>query len=800
MNGHVQAPGTVDPSLLILLQDSTKAGIFIVGGPGSGKSYVIGHLARSLGVDHAVVLIRSVADASDEPYTAFVPLLGHSVVEAEVFDVVQNFQQYLESIKPPRSSTGLIPRPVVIVEESQQLDEASCFVLHQIALAGQATLVLTLTAGVKSRPGVESLFDSGLFGIKKLAPKNVAEMVSVAKEVLDGAATEITFDMLTRLSGGIPALSVAYLNDQVRNHSLARHGNVWALGPTNISAGGEVEQWTVGMLERFRPEEKEALRFLARHGTCLIADVEESCGASVTRLIDSGLVANREGFLHLSSELLRYSLSSQLSLVGKSSGPDAEDFADNGSKRDDEVHPWEVDSETGLRVLGALAKQGEHLRVRAWTEYLISSAERPEIAEAALLYAANALVEDGSSGEFLAQEIARITARELDTLGSSLPLVQAWQRYKSGDLVKDVLIILNAAGDPVPGEHEKLGERLHTELAATSTGCEPLYQSPRWQVIQAVSRALAGHEAEVRRAVAACLSEMDLTQPVVAAELDLVIGLLNLRSGRLSDAKIAFNSVMARKRVRESGIQLVAESISRWIDCQNDEFGSKNESATGPDRGFLTSLASLYALAADSYQDPSASSRVELRHLATRHQGLGEYVLAAEASVLLLRLEENLGVKGIDWPDGPWYSAADVVSREWNSTFVKALTEAGDNAARLGQIEWTIYALARAVRHPDMVDQPRSKGRVVRRLMALRDLLGPQLLPEIKEAIDLGRLTEREQEIAALVAEGISNQEIARKLTLSRRTVEGHLYRIYSKLGIDDRSQLENFNEGVREI
>lgn len=800
MNGQVQAPGAVDPSLLILLQDPTKAGIFIVGGPGSGKSYVIGHLARSLGVDHAVVLVRSSADASDEPYTAFVPLLGHSIVEAEVFDVVQQFQQYLENIKPPRSSTGLIPRPVVIVEESQQLDEASCFVLHQIALAGQATLVLTLTAGVKSRAGVESLFESELFGIKKISPKNIDEMVSVAKEVLDGAATEITFDMLTRLSGGIPALAVAYLNDQVRNRSLVRHGNVWALGPTKINQGGEVEQWTVGVLERFRPEDKDALRFLALHGTCSIDDVEKSCGVSVTRLIGSGMVTIREGFLHLSSELLGYALSSQLSLVGKSSGPDAEDLADNGSNRDDEVHPWEVDSEEGLGILGALAQQGDHLRVRAWTEYLISSADKPEIAEAALLYAANALVEDSSSGEFLAQEIARIAARESDTLGSAWRLVQAWQRYKSGDLVKDVLIILNAVGDLVPREHVKLGDRLRTELAATSTGCEPLDQSLRWQVIRAVSWALAGHEVEVRRAVAACLSEMDLMQPVLAAELDLVIGLLDLRSGRLSDAKIAFNSVMARKTVRESGIQLVAESISRWIDRQNDEFGSKNTLTTGPDRGFLASLASLYALAADSYQDPSASSRIDLRHFASLHQGRGDYVLAAEASVLLLRLDEDLRVDEIDWPDGPWYSAADVVSREWNSSFVRSLTEAGDEAARLGQIEWVIYALARAVRHPDMVNQPRSKGRLVRRLMALRDLLGSQLLPEIREAIDLGRLTEREHEIAALVAQGISNQEIARKLTLSRRTVEGHLYRIYSKLGIDDRSELENFNEGVREI
>jgi DNA-binding NarL/FixJ family response regulator len=51
-------------------------------------------------------------------------------------------------------------------------------------------------------------------------------------------------------------------------------------------------------------------------------------------------------------------------------------------------------------------------------------------------------------------------------------------------------------------------------------------------------------------------------------------------------------------------------------------------------------------------------------------------------------------------------------------------------------------------------------------------------------------LTVREREIASLVAAGLSNKEIADRLVVSVRTVEGHLYRACIKLDISDREDL----------
>ncbi len=49
-------------------------------------------------------------------------------------------------------------------------------------------------------------------------------------------------------------------------------------------------------------------------------------------------------------------------------------------------------------------------------------------------------------------------------------------------------------------------------------------------------------------------------------------------------------------------------------------------------------------------------------------------------------------------------------------------------------------------------------------------------------------LTQREREILGLVAEGLSNREIADRLTISPRTVENHLAAVYNKLGVASRT------------
>ena len=68
------------------------------------------------------------------------------------------------------------------------------------------------------------------------------------------------------------------------------------------------------------------------------------------------------------------------------------------------------------------------------------------------------------------------------------------------------------------------------------------------------------------------------------------------------------------------------------------------------------------------------------------------------------------------------------------------------------------------------------------------------------------RLTRREQEVAVLVARGLSNRQIAAASHISERTVESHVQHILDKLGFTNRTQVaawvaadgENFSTGSR--
>lgn len=83
-----------------------------------------------------------------------------------------------------------------------------------------------------------------------------------------------------------------------------------------------------------------------------------------------------------------------------------------------------------------------------------------------------------------------------------------------------------------------------------------------------------------------------------------------------------------------------------------------------------------------------------------------------------------------------------------------------------------------------------SEGRVVIDAVFVEGLLrpsrgnGPGALPA---SDGWERLTPREKEILSLLRDGFSNKEIARRLYLSVRTVEMHLYNSYSKLNVHSR-------------
>lgn len=76
---------------------------------------------------------------------------------------------------------------------------------------------------------------------------------------------------------------------------------------------------------------------------------------------------------------------------------------------------------------------------------------------------------------------------------------------------------------------------------------------------------------------------------------------------------------------------------------------------------------------------------------------------------------------------------------------------------------------------------------VTRRLISEFALQRPR--PDGPPAAGLAALTPRETQVLRLVAEGLSNPEIAARLVVTDETVKTHVSRVLSKLGLRDRTQ-----------
>jgi DNA-binding CsgD family transcriptional regulator len=83
------------------------------------------------------------------------------------------------------------------------------------------------------------------------------------------------------------------------------------------------------------------------------------------------------------------------------------------------------------------------------------------------------------------------------------------------------------------------------------------------------------------------------------------------------------------------------------------------------------------------------------------------------------------------------------------------------------------------------------------RAQRLATVCGGATSPAIRAASFAPPFSNREREIAVLVAQGLSNREIAEAVSLSVRTVESHIYRASSKAGVSGRSGLAEMMRGA---
>jgi DNA-binding NarL/FixJ family response regulator len=176
----------------------------------------------------------------------------------------------------------------------------------------------------------------------------------------------------------------------------------------------------------------------------------------------------------------------------------------------------------------------------------------------------------------------------------------------------------------------------------------------------------------------------------------------------------------------------------------------------------------------------------------------------AEALALARQLRPNVALMDIKMPNMNGIEATRQLTQELPDTLVIILTtyDTDDwvfDCIRAGAIGYLLKdakaeALAEAVRGAMRGESQIDPGVARKVLTAFRHLdtpPPPSGKPTSKPANlpPLERLTKREEEVLALLAQGLSNKEIAARLTLSEGTVKNHVSNILSKLHANDRTQ-----------
>jgi DNA-binding CsgD family transcriptional regulator len=115
----------------------------------------------------------------------------------------------------------------------------------------------------------------------------------------------------------------------------------------------------------------------------------------------------------------------------------------------------------------------------------------------------------------------------------------------------------------------------------------------------------------------------------------------------------------------------------------------------------------------------------------------------------------------------------------------------------------TLAALDAAAQASAAFKRADRRGSALGALSRMRELgerSGEVRTPAIASASAPVVFTGREREVIMLAGAGLTNREIAQRLDLSVRTVEGHLYRAAGRIGAKDRNELaRTITDGLAE-
>jgi DNA-binding CsgD family transcriptional regulator len=423
----------------------------------------------------------------------------------------------------------------------------------------------------------------------------------------------------------------------------------------------------------------------------------------------------------------------------------------------------------------------EAIRAGWYAAHLAGGASLREVAEAARH--APPPVSPVRAADLLLDGLA---VRYTDGYASGAPILkQALRAFRSRDMSAEEELrwswfATTAAADLLDDEAWDALPSRYVKLARDSGALAML---PMALTVQIIMQIIAGDLAAARLLLA---EQMAVSEGIEVWYPPYAVQLLAAWQGDEDLAAKLIPATTAEVERRGEGLGVVAAGWMQGVLCNG--LGRYEAAFTAAHR------------AVESWQEAAITTSLALVELVTAAAHTGRHQVATEA---VQRLAATTRASGTDWALGlqarceALVSDPDAAEPHFQAAIDHlARTRIRGELARahLSYGEW----LRRHNRRNDARDQLRTAHAMFTDMgmdgfagLAAGELAATGETVRKRSVETSSQLSAQQAQIARLVREGLSNQEIALRLFISRRTVEWHLSGIFAKLGITSRRQLQ---------
>lgn len=836
--------GAVIGELVDRLTAPARRSVVLRGPAGIGKSHIANSVADRLLAETGRVAVRRVYGGESQQFLDFGALLHLLPLDAP--PVAAEFELVL---RLRRSLVEQAVPTVVVVDDVGTLDRKSAAVLEGVLRAGDVVVLATERTAPDGQRDDDHHLSSALsaYADPVLVAPLGRDALSRLLDDWEGPGELGSVRRLVAMSEGNPLALRELLQSARSSEAISQSDGLWHLA--DFAPGGSSLEHLVELhLRRLSESEWDLLRAIAIAGNLPRAVLVRLDVAALERLERAELVSGDPTRLDhpLYAEVIRHQLSGEETrrLYSKLASAVALDDGVDPAR----LAEWTLDAGAGID--DRTARSGAAVAIGRWenrlAQRLIHSIVEPTVVDLVHLVWALANAGDLDEATSIADRAVEAATTEMERVDAGLALAELWSlQLGRSDEGYEHLLALRATLTDVDQMARVDGA---TALFMRMTGKGPLAEPATDSAVAidattdaarlSVAIANAFGEVFAGRYDAAGpfistgyeLAEL-LQEPHNTVRLAITDALRNLLSGRLDRAE-----EIVENRLQSADISLVRPAHAVWIGLAAQTASLRGDHAQAALRGreavraadhvddigaggFVRGelRAALVEIGLDVTPDPLESplgrARAELRLM-------GDSEVDAAAAALVrsgidagyLLWAPFIGLEAVRHGPAPRTSAlvADLcaahdgpLAAAIRDFAVGNADDDGETLARaatgfgaVGADTFALDALSNEleVNRSAGVDlfARRRRGLLARSIVSrLRPHPSPRAAARLARiSADLDLPSDRQLEIAHLVATGRSSKQVAAELIVSARTVDNHLAAVYRNLGISSRAEL----------